>query len=445
MLAIQPLRSEKASSLKGSAAIPGDKSISHRALMFGGIAQGETIISGLLEGEDVLATAMAMRAMGARISKGEDGLWRCFGTGLGYLQEPDDVLYMGNSGTSTRLLAGLIAGHSLYAVMSGDKSLRKRPMQRIIDPLVQMGANFWSRPNGRLPLSITGTSAIKGIEYRLPVASAQVKSSILLAGLSAEADVTVIEQTPTRDHTENMLSAFSVPVQVSPLGEGGMAITLSEHRSLLGCAIDVPADPSSAAFPLVAALLVEGSEILLPRVCLNPRRAGLYETLIEMGADLRFENERIETGERVADLRIKGTGPLQAIEVPPSRVASMIDEIPILAMVAACANGVTKMTGLDELRVKESDRLAVTARGLSDCGVRIEEGENSLLIHGNGMPPLGGAVISTHLDHRIAMSFLVLGAVTQEAVQIDDASPIRTSFPTFIELMNDLGCVLTDV
>jgi 3-phosphoshikimate 1-carboxyvinyltransferase len=262
----------------------------------------------------------------------------------------------------------------------------------------------------------------------------------LLAGLTANNEVTVIEDTPTRDHTENMLRAFGFPVETNPTGEGGMAVTIKGQYQLQGCAVDVPADPSSAAFPVVAALLVEGSEILIPRVCLNERRAGLYKTLIEMGGEIIFESDRIEAGERVADLRVKGKRPLEAIEVPASRVASMIDEFPILSMAAACARGTTKMTGLDELRVKESDRLAVTAQGLKDCGVKVEEGENSLLIYGNGCLPEGGAMISTHLDHRIAMSFLVLGTVSEKPIEIDDASPIRTSFPTFIELMNDIGC-----
>lgn len=440
---MKALKSSKCSSLHGKTRIPGDKSISHRSLMFGGLAQGETLIYGLLEGEDVLATASAMRAMGAKVEKGGDGVWRCEGTGIGFLKSPAKPLNMGNSGTSTRLLAGLIAGHDITAEMTGDASLTKRPMNRIIKPLSEMGASFETAEGGRLPMTITGTNKIKGIEYRLPVASAQVKSAILLAGLTSDKPVTVIEETPTRDHTENMLRAFGHDVKIENLEDGAQAIIVKGGSQLEGCAIDVPSDPSSGAFPCVAALLREGSDITLPNICLNDRRAGIYTTLIEMGAEITFKNERSEGGERVADLQIKSTGPLKGIDVPAARVPSMIDEFPVLAVAASCAEGTTRMTGLAELRVKESDRLAVMAEGLQKCGVKLEMGEESLTIFGTGKPPKGGATIETHLDHRIAMSFLVLGTATDEPVSVDDGTPILTSFPNFIELMNDLGCEIS--
>ncbi len=439
-----PLQSSHSSALQGTARIPGDKSISHRALMFGGLAQGETLIFGLLEGEDVLATASAMRAMGAKIEKGDDGVWRCEGIGIGFLKSPKKPLNMGNSGTSTRLLAGLIAGHDITAQMTGDASLTKRPMNRIIKPLSEMGASFDTAEGGRLPMKIKGTNNIKGIEYRLPVASAQVKSAILLAGLTSDAPVTVIEETPTRDHTENMLKGFGHDVRIENLKDGAQAITVQGGTQLQGCSFDVPSDPSSAAFPCVAALLKEGSDVILGNICLNERRAGIYTTLIEMGAEITFKNDRIEGGERVADLHIKSTGLLRGINVPPERVPSMIDEFPVLAVAASCAEGTTTMTELAELRVKESDRLAVMAEGLSKCGVRLEMGEESLTIYGTGQPPQGGVTVETHLDHRIAMSFLVLGTATKEPVRVDDGAPILTSFPNFIDLMNDLGCEIEE-
>ncbi len=440
MIDIHSLTSSKPSEpLQGGARIPGDKSMSHRALMLGMLAQGQTIISGMLEGEDVLNTAMACRELGAGVSGGNDGLWRVRGAGLGSLQEPASVLDMGNSGTSTRLLAGIIAGHRISAVMTGDKSLIKRPMKRIMEPLSRMGAQFITRDGGRLPMAIRGAQDAKGIEYRLPVASAQVKSAILLAGMNATDATTVIEEQPTRDHTENMLRHFGVPVQVETLESGAQAITVIGFHRPQGCGVDVPADPSSAAFPAVAACLVEGSKITMPNVGINVRRAGIFTTLQEMGADISFSHERISTGEKVADVIVRGIGPLKGIDVPPDRVPSMIDEFPVLAMAAACANGTTRMTGLGELRVKESDRLKMVADGLAACGVKLEMGEDSLTIHGNGKPPKGGALIETALDHRIAMSFLVLGMATDEPVRIDDGSPIATSFPNFIDLMNGLG------
>lgn len=435
----RPLQSSRSGPLSGRVRVPGDKSISHRALMFGGLALGETIVSGLLEGEDVLNTAEAMRAFGARIYKTDDGLWHAYGTGIGGLREPADVLDMGNSGTSTRLLIGLAAGHPVSAFFTGDASLIKRPMRRVMDPLQQMGATFMAREGGRLPLGVRGADAAQGIEYRLPVPSAQVKSAILLCGLNAHNPTTVIEAVPTRDHTENMLRHFGIDPEISAQPDGSLAITVRGGGQLRGCAVDVPSDPSSAAFPLVAALLREGSSLRIGRVCVNPARIGLYATLREMGADLVFEKERIEGGEAVADLVVRGAGPLKGVDVPESRAAAMIDEFPILAAAAACAEGATHMHGLSELRVKESDRLAAIAAGLQACGVRVEAGEDSLTVYGTGKPPRGGARIETHLDHRIAMSFLVLGTATDEPVSVDDSRAIATSFPGFVDLMNDLG------
>lgn len=435
-----PLTAKKSSLLKGRSKIPGDKSISHRALMFGALTIGETIISGLLEGEDVIHTADAMRALGAKIEKGKDGLWRTHGVGIGGLREPDTALEMGNSGTSTRLLIGLVAGHNITATFTGDASLHKRPMQRVMTPLEMMGATFQSREGGRLPLTVRGSNSLLNIEYRLPVASAQVKSAILLAGLNTAGRTTVIEEKPTRDHTENMLNAFGVEVTTEELEDGALAVSVIGHQTMQPCAVDVPGDPSSAAFPAVAAAITEGSDIYLAQIGMNPRRTGIFDCLIEMGAEVIYHNRRIEGGEPVADIQIKGIGRLKGITVPESRVPSMIDEFPVFAMAASCADGVTKMTGLEELRVKESDRLAMIAKGLEACGVKLEMGEDSLTIYGNGKPPKGGANIETALDHRIAMAFLVLGGVSDEPITIDDEAPIRTSFPNFVELMNDLGC-----
>lgn len=435
----KPLTSRKCGPLSGTARVPGDKSMSHRALMLGALAKGETIISGLLEGEDVFDTAEAMRAMGAKVGKGSDALWRAYGVGTGNLKEPDRVLDMGNSGTSTRLIVGLVSGHPVTATFTGDASLIRRPMKRVMEPLSQMGAQFLAREGGRLPLTVSGASKPKNIQYRLPVASAQVKSAIMLAALNTPGITTVIEDTPTRDHTENMLRHFGVSVKVETLESGAQAIHVEGPQQLIACAVDVPCDPSSAAFPIVAALLLENSTIKLPRIGINDRRTGLYTTLQEMGADISFDKVRTEAGEKVADLTVRGKGALKGVEVPPQRAASMIDEFPVLAMAAACADGTTKMNGLAELRVKESDRLKMIADGLASCGVKLEMGEDSLTVYGNGKPPKGGALIETALDHRIAMSFLVLGTVTEEPITVDDASPIATSFPNFIDLMNGLG------
>lgn len=433
-----PLTSRKSGPLTGNIRIPGDKSISHRSLMFGALAEGETMISGLLEGEDVMNTASAMRALGAHIVDDSDGLWRVQGIGVGNLKEPSEILDMGNSGTSTRLLLGICASHELNAIFTGDNSLIKRPMKRVMEPLSQMGAQFLSRDGGRLPLAIRGTRAAKAIEYRLPVASAQVKSAILLAGLNAQGTTTVIEGHATRDHSENMLRHFGVEVEINKLSDGE-AISVKGGSRLLGCAVDVPGDPSSGAFPAVAACIVPGSEIKMRRVCVNPRRDGIYTTLKEMGADIQYVKVETDAGEPVTDIIVRGTGTLKGVDVPADRVPSMIDEFPVLAMAAACADGITRMVNLSELRVKESDRLKMIADGLVACGVKLEMGEDSLTIYGNGKPPRGGALIETALDHRIAMSFLVLGLVSDEPIQVDDGAPIRTSFPNFIDLMNDCG------
>jgi 3-phosphoshikimate 1-carboxyvinyltransferase len=346
----QSVISRKCEALNGYPLIPGDKSISHRSIMLGALAIGETIVSGLLEGEDVLATAMAMRAMGAKVTCGDDGLWRIHGVGVGGLHEPECVLDMGNSGTSTRLLMGLVGGHDMTATFTGDASLVKRPMKRVVTPLEMMGARFMCRSGGRLPLSVQGAQDTLAIEYELPVASAQVKSAVMLAGLNAAGRTTVIESKPTRDCTENMLQHFGVQVTTEELENGGFAVSLNGHQELRGCAIDVPRDPSSAAFPTVAALIVEGSEITMSNVGINSRRDGLFVTLKEMGADIRYENERIEAGEPVATIKVTGNNTMKGIDVPESRVPSMIDEFPVLAVAASCADGTTRMTGLAELQ-----------------------------------------------------------------------------------------------
>ncbi|MBS0525892.1 MAG: 3-phosphoshikimate 1-carboxyvinyltransferase [Proteobacteria bacterium] len=423
--------------LEGRVRAPGDKSVSHRALMFGGMALGETAITGLLTGEDVLCTAAAMRALGARVVQ-EDGVWRVRGFGVGGGQEPADVLDLGNSGTSARLLSGILASHRFTSFMTGDGSLRKRPMQRVIEPLSRMGARFEARDGGRMPLAVIGTDELVPIEYTLPVASAQVKSCILLAGLNTAGETTVVEPEATRDHTERMLRHFGAEVRVVPADNRGKRITVVGWPELKARDIVVPGDPSSAAFAVVAAAIKPGSDVLVENVGVNPLRAGLYTTLEEMGADLTFENEREVGGEPVADLHVKG-GVLKGVEVPPERAPTMIDEYPILAVAAACAEGATRMLGLAELRAKESDRLSSVAAGLAANGVRHEMGGDFLVVEGDGKPPAGGGLVETHLDHRIAMAFLVLGMAARDAVAVDDGSPIDTSFPGFAALMNGLG------
>jgi 3-phosphoshikimate 1-carboxyvinyltransferase len=439
----QPLMSSRCGSLTGDIAPPGDKSISHRAIMLGGIAEGVTRITGLLEGEDVLRTVAALRSLGAEITRDASGtapVWTVKGAGLAGLKAPDDVLDMGNSGTAARLLIGLLAGRPFTSRFTGDASLQKRPMGRIMLPLGQMGATF-DNPEGRLPLAVTGSADPKPLRYVLPVASAQVKSAILLAGLSVEGVTTVVEHIPTRDHSENMLRWFGAHLSIEPQPDGGEAISLIGRPTLSGQDIAVPADISSAAFPLVAALLRPDSQLLLRKVGINPRRAGLIKTLIEMGADIQLQHLPEEGGEPVADIAVKGSR-LHGIDVPADRAPSMIDEYPILAVAATCAAGTTRMRGLGELRVKESDRLALMAEGLQRCGVTVAIDGDDLIVQGDGQPPRGclpdGPAIATAMDHRIAMSFLVLGSATVQPVRIDDGGFIGTSFPGFVEMMNGL-------
>ncbi len=439
--ALRPMISRRAAApLAGRIAAPGDKSISHRALMFGALAIGETRISGLLTGEDVLRTAAAMRALGAEVTRDSDGTWRVAGRGIGGLTEPADVLDMGNSGTAARLLCGILASHPVFSVMTGDASLRGRPMRRVIDPLSATGATFWAREGGRLPLAIQGARDAMALDYRVPVPSAQVKSAILLAGLNAPGITRVEEPEATRDHTENMLRHFGATVSVQVNGSGRI-VELHGQPELRSADVAVPGDPSSAAFPLVAALLVPGSKVTIPAVGLNPLRTGLFLCLEEMGASVTVRDRRIEGGEPVGDLDIAG-GALTAIDVPAERAPSMIDEYPILAVAAACAAGTTRMRGLKELRVKESDRLAATAALLATNGVKVEIEGDDMIVHGTGQPPAGGGTVATHMDHRIAMSALVLGIVAAAPVTVDDAGFIDTSFPDFIGLMNAIGAAI---
>lgn len=437
-MSAKPLISLAAAPLSGGIRVPGDKSVSHRALMFGALAIGRSTIEGLLEGEDVLRTAAAMRALGAEVTRGEDGRWTLFGRGVGGLAEPADVLDMGNAGTGARLLMGLLASHPFTSVFTGDASLRSRPMRRVTEPLSRMGAGFVGRSGGRLPMAVVGTASPIPITYELPMASAQVKSAVLLAGLNTTGTTTVIEREATRDHTELMLKGFGARLAVETLPNGAKAISLEGQPELSGQSIRVPADPSSAAFPVVAALLVGGSDITVQAVGTNPLRCGLYQTLLEMGADIGFANARVEGGEPVADLVVKASE-LNGVDVPPERAPSMIDEYPILSVAAAFAKGTTRMRGLAELRVKESDRLAAMARGLAAAGVRLEVEGDDLIVHGDGGPAEGGATIAVNLDHRIAMSFLVMGMASRRPVQVDDAAAIDTSFPGFSDLMNGLG------
>jgi 3-phosphoshikimate 1-carboxyvinyltransferase len=424
--------------LSGKTRVPGDKSISHRALMLGALAVGRTEISGLLEGDDVLATAAALNALGAAAAPTGDGRWIVDGVGIGGLCEPENLLDLGNSGTSARLLLGILATHRLTAFVTGDASLRRRPMSRVVEPLSRFGARFLSREGGRLPLAVTGAAEPIPIEYRLPVPSAQVKSAVLLAGLNTPGATTVIEPQGTRDHTERMLRHFGAKVATEPAEGGGKRITVEGFPELAAAPITVPGDVSSAAFPLVAALLVPGSEVTIEGVGLNPLRAGLLECLREMGADITLVNQRDEGGEPVADLRARA-GSLTGADIPAERAPRMIDEYPVLAVAAACARGRTVMRGLGELRVKESDRLAAIAAGLDSCGVRVTVDGDTLIVEGDGGPPEGGATIAAQLDHRIAMAFLVLGLATRQPVGIDDGAPIATSFPNFVTLINGLG------
>lgn len=406
--------------------------------MLGALAVGRTEITGLLEGEDVLATAAAMNALGAQAARAADGKWIVDGVGIGGLAEPDNLLDLGNSGTSARLLLGILATHPLTAFVTGDASLRRRPMGRVTEPLTRFGASFLSRDGARLPLAVTGATSPIPTEYRLPVPSAQVKSSVLLAGLNTPGETTVVEPLATRDHTERMLRHFGAKVLTEPADGGGKRITVEGQPELAAAPIVVPGDISSAAFPLIAALIVPGSEVTIEGVGLNPLRAGLLECLHEMGAEITLVNEREEGGEPVADLHARGST-LTGADIPPERAPRMIDEYPILAMAAACAQGRTVMRGLAELRVKESDRLTAITTGLAACGVHVRVDGDDLIVEGNRGPPKGGALIATQLDHRIAMAFLVLGLASREPVRVDDGAPIATSFPNFINLIAALG------
>jgi 3-phosphoshikimate 1-carboxyvinyltransferase len=424
--------------LKGRIAIPGDKSISHRALMLSALAVGTSRVTGLLEGHDVLATAAAMRAMGASIDRTGDGEWVIDGVGVGGLLQPREALDMGNSGTSTRLLMGLVSSHPITTTFTGDASLSGRPMGRVIDPLSQMGADITASPGGRLPVMVRGLAPAVPIEYRSPVASAQVKSAILLAGLNTPGITTVIEPVPTRDHSERMLKGFGATLDVEVEPDGTRWISVMGEAELQPQTIVVPGDPSSAAFFIVAALLVPGSDVTIANVGLNPTRAGLVEVLQAMGGDIELLDPREVGGEPVADLRVRHSL-LRGIAVDPAIAPSMIDEYPILFVAAALAEGTTVTTGLDELRVKESDRLSVMAAGLAAIGARVEESEDGLVIHGTGGDPLpGGATVAGHLDHRICMSFAIAGLVSKAPVTIDDMAPVATSFPNFEALLDGL-------
>jgi 3-phosphoshikimate 1-carboxyvinyltransferase len=429
--------------LRGTVAVPGDKSISHRALMLSALAVGESSVEGLLTGEDVLATAAALRAMGAHIVRepgdGRGEVWHIHGVGVGGLLQPEGALDMGNSGTSTRLLMGLVASHPVTAAFTGDASLSRRPMNRVIEPLSLMGADVTASPGGRLPLMLRGMSPAVPIEYRLPVPSAQVKSAVLLAGLNTPGITRVIEPVPTRDHSERMLRGFGAELSVELDADGARIISIRGEAELRPQHIVVPGDPSSAAFPVVAALLVPGSEVTVTNVGLNPTRAALFDVLKMMGGDIAFTNAREVGGEPVADIVVRHST-LRGIETPVETVAAMVDEYPILFVAAALAEGRTIARGLEELRVKESDRIAVMAEGLRAIGARVEELEDGMIIDGTGGEALaGGATIAARLDHRIAMSFAVAGLVARAAVTIDDMAPVATSFPGFAALMAGLG------
>ena len=436
------MRATSSRPLKGQVSIPGDKSISHRSLILGALAIGQTRITGLLEGQDVLDTARAMVSFGAQVEKVEGGEWYVEGVGVGGFAEPETVVDCGNSGTGVRLIMGAMATTPINVTFTGDHSLNSRPMGRVTDPLSKFGVATFGRSKGRLPMTIVGARSPIPIQYTVPVPSAQVKSALLLAGLNVPGDTIITETEKTRDHTERMLSSFGAEIKVEDYPNRRL-IKVSGYSELKGQNVRVPSDPSSAAFPICAAITVEGSDILVPNITLNETRAGLFTTLIEMGANLSFENEREESGEPVADIRACFSPDLQGIEVPPERAASMIDEYPILAVVAANASGETIMRGVRELRVKESDRIEAMAKGLRSNGVSVEEGEDWWIVKGNGAGSVkGGSTCQTFLDHRIAMSFLILGLSSQKYIEIDDCSPINTSFPNFIQLMRELGANL---
>ncbi|MBL4812885.1 MAG: 3-phosphoshikimate 1-carboxyvinyltransferase [Rhodobacteraceae bacterium] len=434
-----PMTSRRSGALKGEAHVPGDKSISHRALILGALSIGETQIEGLLEGQDVLDTAAAMRAFGAEVVDHGAGSWSVHGVGIGGFAEPDQVINCGNSGTGVRLIMGAMATTPITAVFTGDASLNSRPMSRITDPLALFGTQAHGRSAGRLPMALVGAADPVPVRYTLPVPSAQVKSAVLLAGLNAPGETVVIEREATRDHSERMLAGFGAQISTE-VTDAGRVITLVGRPELKAQNITVPRDPSSAAFPVCAALITEGSDILVPTIGLNPTRAGLFITLQEMGADLTFENERLEGGEPVADLRAKFSPDLRGIEVPPARAASMIDEYPVLSVVASFAEGVTMMRGVKELRVKECDRIDAMAVGLRAAGVSVDEGEDWWSVEGCGHGNVpGGVTVESRLDHRIAMAFMIMGFASTKPISLDDGGPIATSFPIFEPLMTGLG------
>lgn len=436
-----PMTSRKSGPLRGTAVIPGDKSVSHRSLILGALSVGETKITGLLEGQDVLDTGKAMAAFGAEVIRTGEQAWSVHGVGVGGFAEPEDVIDCGNAGTGVRLIMGAMATSPITATFTGDASLRSRPMGRITDPLALFGAQAVGRQKGLLPLTLVGAQNPVPVRYTSPHASAQIKSAVLLAGLNAPGETVLIEKEATRDHSERMLRGFGAQIETVKTAEG-YEITLQGQPELLAQSIAVPRDPSSAAFPVCAALIVEGSEVVLPNIGLNPTRAGLLDTLVEMGADITFENRREEGGEPVADLRVKASS-LTGIEVPPARAPSMIDEYPILSAVASFATGKTVMRGIKELRVKECDRIDAMARGLEAMGVTVEEGDDYLIVHGQGGKVQGGGKASTFFDHRIGMSFLCMGLATERPVSIDDGAAIATSFPIFESLMAGLGASIT--
>jgi 3-phosphoshikimate 1-carboxyvinyltransferase len=433
-----PLTARRSGALKGRVRVPGDKSISLRSLIFGALAVGETRITGMLEGEDAINTAKAMAALGATVERTGERAWRVLGVGVGGFATPSAPLDFGNSGTGCRLGMGAVAGCPIKVTFDGDASLRTRPMRRILDPLEKMGARVLSiQDGGRLPVVMQGAAEPMPIEYEAPVPSAQLKSAVLLAGLAAPGTTTVIEKEATRDHTEKMLKHFGAKIHVTHLGDHGRKIVLDGQPELEAAPVIVPADPSSAAFPLIAALIVPGSDIILEGVMLNPLRTGLYKTLKEMGASIEALEQRNEGGEEVADLRVRAST-LKGVDVPADRAPSMIDEYPVLSVAAAFAEGTTRMRGLKELRVKESDRLEATAAMLRNNGVEVEIEGDDLIVHGKGRAP-GGGVVATHMDHRIAMSALAMGLATEQPVTVDDAAFIATSFPGFADLMRGLG------
>jgi 3-phosphoshikimate 1-carboxyvinyltransferase len=437
-----PLTARRAGALKGRVRVPGDKSVSHRALIFGALAVGETRICGLLEGEDVINTAKAMQALGATVERTGEGVWRVHGVGVGGFREPRGVLDFGNSGTGCRLVMGAVAGCPVTATFDGDASLRKRPMQRILDPVALIGAHaVRAAAGGRLPLTLAGARDPIPIAYRTPVPSAQIKSAVLLAGLAAPGETTVIESEASRDHTERLLAHFGAAVRIQAEGADGRRITVTGEPELAPAPVVVPADPSSAAFPMVAALIVPGSEVILTDVMTNPLRTGLIMTLREMGADIQAVESRSDGGEEMADFRVRASA-LRGVEVPAARAPTMIDEYPVLAVAASFADGTTVMRGLSELRVKESDRLAAVADGLRANGVAVEIGGDDLIVHGKGRPP-GGGTVATHMDHRIAMAFLVMGLASEQSVRVDDAGFIATSFPGFAPMLGALGADLS--